>query len=301
MSVDDNKLTQVLESLILAYGQPISIETMLQVFTEEDKPTKTELKSLLDDLIIARKGTVLEIKEVASGYRAQINQEYAPWIVKLWDEKAPRYSRALLETLVLVAYRQPITRAEVEEIRGVSVSTGIIKTLTEREWVRVVGHRDVPGKPALYATTKKFLDYFNLSSLEELPTLEAIMNLDEVDEKLEAQLELNIQEALLNPLEPEAQNEEVLSEEVGETPEEIALSALGFEDEDEEVFSKEENEILQETNLSPLSIEGEETISEEEEETLQEIDLSALGLEEENDEEVFSESFMEEELAEEER
>jgi segregation and condensation protein B len=130
------------------------------------------------------------LKQVASGYRFQVRADYGEWVGRLWKEKPPRYSRALLETLALVAYKQPITRGDIEEIRGVAVSTNIMRTLIEREWVRVVGHRDVPGHPALYATTKNFLDYFNLRSLDELPTLAEIRDLTAGVEELEMEEEL---------------------------------------------------------------------------------------------------------------
>src|SRR5690606_37903643 len=127
-----------------------------------------------------------ELMEVASGYRFQVRPEYAPWASRLWEERPRRYSRALLETLAIIAYRQPITRGEIEDIRGVAVSTNIAKTLLEREWIRVVGHKDVPGRPAMYATTRQFLDYFNLSSLEQLPPLADIRDLEDIGRELEA-------------------------------------------------------------------------------------------------------------------
>ena len=127
----------------------------------------------------------LELKEVASGFRIQVREDTNPWVARLWEERPQRYSRALLETLALIAYRQPITRGDIEEVRGVSVRTNIIRTLQEREWIRVVGHRDVPGKPALFGTTKAFLDYFNLSSLDDLPSLAEIKDMETIEPELD--------------------------------------------------------------------------------------------------------------------
>jgi segregation and condensation protein B len=146
----------------------------LGLFDEQDGPAREELQTALQSLQLDYQERGIELVEVAGGYRVQVRQELAPWVARLWEEKPARYSRALLETLALIAYRQPITRGEIEDIRGVAVSTNIVKTLTEREWIRIVGHRDVPGRPALYATTRKFLDYFGLRSLNDLPTLAEI-------------------------------------------------------------------------------------------------------------------------------
>jgi segregation and condensation protein B len=179
------KLQCLLEAAMMAYGKPMSIEKIESLFDEDKKPSKQEIRQALDAIAAACEQRGVELKEVASGFRFQAKQEYAEWISRLWEEKPPRYSRALLETLALIAYRQPITRSEIEEVRGVSVSSHIIKTLLEREWIRVVGHRDVPGRPALYATTREFLDYFNLKSLEELPTLSEIRDLDQINAELE--------------------------------------------------------------------------------------------------------------------
>jgi segregation and condensation protein B len=178
----DIKLESLLEAIILAVGKPISFDDLLKIFSEEERPSKKELKEALVNLQASCEQRGVSLVELASGYQFQVKLEWASFITRLWEEKAPRYSRALLETLALVAYRQPITRGEIEEIRGVSISQSIFKTLQEeREWIRVVGHKDLPGRPALYATTKEFLDYFGLKSLEELPSLPEIMNLDSVE------------------------------------------------------------------------------------------------------------------------
>ncbi|NEX22209.1 SMC-Scp complex subunit ScpB [Thiorhodococcus mannitoliphagus] len=167
-------LKHIVEAALVAAGGPLTLDQLLGLFGEEERPERGEIMAAVRDLMADYASRGIEIAEVAGGYRVQVCSSVAPWVSRLWDEKAPRYSRALLETLSLIAYRQPVTRGEIEEIRGVAVSTNIIKTLTEREWVRVVGHRDVPGRPALYATTRKFLDYFGLRSLNDLPPLSEI-------------------------------------------------------------------------------------------------------------------------------
>ncbi len=178
-------LKKVLEGAIFAAGQPMSLEQLGFLFDEADRPDNATLRAVLEALVQSYEGRGIELKEVASGFRFQVRQETGPWVSRLWDEKPSRYSRALLETLALIAYRQPITRSEIEEIRGVSVSSHIVKTLIEREWIRVAGHRDVPGRPALFATTREFLDSFNLKSLAELPSLSEIRDLDKINEELE--------------------------------------------------------------------------------------------------------------------
>jgi segregation and condensation protein B len=174
MNIELDLLKQILECSILAAGEPVDIARFQQLFDEENRPTEDEIKSALEELKSELEIRGLVLKEVASGYTLQIRTELQPFIGKLWDTRPPRYSRALLETLALIAYRQPITRAEIEDIRGVGIASTTFKILTDREWIRVVGHRDVPGRPGLYATTKQFLDYFNLKNLEELPTLAEI-------------------------------------------------------------------------------------------------------------------------------
>ncbi len=172
------QLKNILEAALLAAGEPLSLDRLLGLFPEGEQPDKESVREALRVLGEDCDTRGIELKEVASGFRLQVKQELAPWVSRLYDERAPRYSRALLETLVLIAYRQPITRGEIEDIRGVTVSTNIVKTLQEREWIRVVGHREVPGKPALYGTTREFLDYFNLKSLGDLPSLAEIRSLD---------------------------------------------------------------------------------------------------------------------------
>ena len=178
-------LKSILEALLLASGEPLSLETLALVFTDEERPSNTEISKSLEALSDDYAERGLELKEVASGFRIQVREDANPWISRLWEERPQRYSRALLETLALIAYRQPITRGDIEEVRGVSVRTNIIRTLQEREWIRVVGHRDVPGKPALFGTTKVFLDYFNLASLDDLPSLAEIKDMGSIEPELE--------------------------------------------------------------------------------------------------------------------
>ena len=176
-------LKQIIEGAIMASEHPLTLDRVMQLF-EGNAPEREEVRAVIKEIEADCAGRGYELKRVASGYRFQIKSEYSEWVSRLWKETPPRYSRALLETLALVAYKQPITRGDIEEIRGVGVSTNIMRTLLERGWVKVVGHRDVPGHPALYATTKNFLDYFNLNSLDELPSLSEIRDLTPGTEEL---------------------------------------------------------------------------------------------------------------------
>ena len=182
--IDGVLIRRVLEAAILAADGPLDRDTMLSLFDEAERPDRDSLNLVLAELAESYAGRGIELKEVASGFRFQVRREMGPWVSRLWQEKAPRYSRAILETLALIAYRQPITRGEIEEIRGVAVNTQIVKTMLERNWIRIVGHRDVPGRPAMFATTRQFLDYFDLKSLEDLPTLSEIRDLDKINEEL---------------------------------------------------------------------------------------------------------------------
>lgn len=173
------QLKSIIEAALLAHSQPMSMSHLSELFVEEDAVDRTQLAQALQALAADCEGRGVELREVASGFRYQVRQETHHWISRMWTEKPSRYSRALLETLALIAYRQPITRPEIEQIRGVVVSSNIIKTLEEREWIRVVGHRDVPGRPALFGTTRAFLDYFSLKSLDELPPLSEIRDMED--------------------------------------------------------------------------------------------------------------------------
>jgi segregation and condensation protein B len=179
------QLKPIVEAALLAASQPLSVAQLGELFVEEDGVDRAQIAMVLEALAEDCNGRGVELKEVGSGFRYQVRQEVHAWVSRMWSEKPSRYSRALLETLALIAYRQPITRPEIEQIRGVVVSSNIIKTLEEREWIRVVGHRDVPGKPALFGTTRGFLDYFNLKSLDELPPLAEIRDLEDPQLRLD--------------------------------------------------------------------------------------------------------------------
>lgn len=197
------RLKTIVEGALLAAGQPLSLVQLNSLFPPDEQPGHGLLRQALAALDADLEDRAIELKEVASGFRLQVRADWMPAISALWAEKPQRYSRALLETLALIAYRQPITRGEIEEIRGVSLSSNIMRTLQEREWIKVVGHRDVPGRPELLGTTHAFLDYFNLKSLDELPTLAEIKDLD----NLEPELALN---------DPDSPHEEVTADETHE-------------------------------------------------------------------------------------
>lgn len=183
--MDIAKLKNILEAVLLAADRTLTVVQLEALFElDEERPTRDEIRQALHEMADDYASRGYELKQVASGFRLQVKQEYATWVSRLWEEKPARYTRALLETMALIAYRQPITRGEIEEVRGVSVSSNIVKTLLERDWIKVLGHKDVPGKPALYGTTKEFLDYFNLNSLDQLPTLAEIKDLDSIHPEL---------------------------------------------------------------------------------------------------------------------
>lgn len=192
MNIDVIK--NICEASILAASKPMSVDQLLSVFGDGEKPDKAMIRTALSALKEDYTDRGAELVEVASGFRMQVNTKYTEWVSRLWQERPPRYSRALLETMAIIAYRQPATRGDVEQIRGVAVSTNIIRTLEERGWVRVLGHRDVPGRPAMYGTTKEFLDYFGLKKLDELPSLAEIRDLDSMN--VEMELDINIPESV---------------------------------------------------------------------------------------------------------
>lgn len=183
--MDNDQLKSTIEAALLAYGQPLNVEQLREMFDEFERPDAVDVREALAELARDCDGRPMELVEVASGWRLQVRSVYAARLSKLWQERPSRYSRALLETLALIAYRQPITRAEIEDVRGVTVNPNIVRTLTERGWIRVVGHREVPGHPELLGTTREFLDYFGLKSLDELPSLAALKDMDDVGIQLE--------------------------------------------------------------------------------------------------------------------
>lgn len=183
--LESSEIKNVLEAALLGAGRPLNLDQLSSLFGKRSAPDRKTLRDVLGELAADYEGRAIELKEVGSGFRIQIRASMSDWLTPLWEERAPRYSRALLETLALIAYRQPITRGEIEEVRGVAVSTNIVRTLLERGWVRVVGHRDVPGKPAMFGTTKEFLDYFGLKRLDDLPPLSEIKDLEELNVELE--------------------------------------------------------------------------------------------------------------------
>jgi segregation and condensation protein B len=222
MTIDEmikgEQLKQIVEAALLASGQPLSLVQLAALFSDDERPPNGEISRVLEQLRVDCEKRGIELVKVASGYRLQVKQALNTWVSRLWAERPQKYSRALLETMALIAYRQPITRGEIESVRGVSVSTNIIRTLQERDWIRVVGHRDVPGKPALFGTTRNFLDSFNLQNLDDLPTLAEIRDMDNLEPEL--QLEPRSEEDAGNtPVEDEDDDRDVnpAEQEDGET------------------------------------------------------------------------------------
>jgi len=262
--MDSLPLKQIIEGAILAAEAPLSIDQLMRLF-EGDEPERVDVRDALQEIEQECEGRGFELKQVASGYRFQVRSSYGEWVSRLWKEKPPRYSRALLETLALIAYKQPITRGDVEEIRGVAVSTNIIRTLLEREWVRIVGHRDVPGHPALYATTKSFLDYFNLRNLDELPSLAEIKDLTQANEELDMEDDL----IELPSLEIDVEEEEAVA---------------GMDDADLDAVSDQVDTIQQ--NIKNLLAADEQALAGE----FDEDDSEALDIEQQSEPEVVEQS-----------
>ncbi len=217
-TMTSEQLEQILEAALMVAGQPLSIAELQKLFPEEERPSTQETRAVMQNLEQRYNDRGIHLKEVASGFQFQARTDLCPWLSKLWEEKPPRYSRAFLETLAIIAYRQPVTRAEIEDIRGVSVSSSIFKTLLEREWIRLVGYKEVPGKPAIYGTTKTFLDHFNLKSLRELPSLTDIP-------ALEAEASLPVQLTFDPPLSAEASPSAETNQSDEQQPEEEYLTA----------------------------------------------------------------------------
>lgn len=222
-SMTAEKLQSIIEAALMISGQPLNVASLQHLFPEDERPNTVDIKSALAAIRERHQQSGIELQEVASGYRLQARAELSPWLSRLWAERAPRYSRAFLETLAIIAYRQPITRAEIEVIRGVTISSPIMKALQEREWIRVVGFREVPGKPAIYGTTKVFLDHFNLKSLSDLPTLAEFKDIEAQENQLQVQLAM--ENSKLGPENSEIIPEEraAVIDELGETDDETVL------------------------------------------------------------------------------
>ncbi|HKE44631.1 MAG TPA: SMC-Scp complex subunit ScpB [Steroidobacteraceae bacterium] len=218
--MQEHYLKNVIEAALLAAGRPLSIADLAEIFDERERPESDEIRAALAELQADYAERGIELREVATGFRVQIRPSMTEAVSRLWQERPQRYSRALLETLALIAYRQPITRAEIEEVRGVTVNPNIVRTLFERNWIRVVGHREVPGRPELLGTTREFLDYFGLKSLDELPSLAELRDMDNLGVQLELPGEVG----------------EVPAEDLRDQAEDTNLSAPG---EDENVDSEE--------------------------------------------------------------
>jgi len=230
--MSNQKLKNIVEGFLFASDKALNVDHIIKMFPESERPEKEEIVEVIQAIEIDFESHGIELKKVSTGYRFQVRAEYSQWVSRLWEEKPQKYTRALLETLALIVYRQPITRGEIEEIRGVSVSSNIIKTLQEREWIKVVGHRDVPGRPALLASTKEFLDYFNLESLEDLPPLSEIKDLDAIATELDPEQNAALIEAIREMQEDQKNPEEkVVSEpsEIGDENQEANQIAPNVE------------------------------------------------------------------------
>ena len=213
-------LKLIIEAILLAAGRPLTLDQMLAMFEDKERPERAELREAIKALQEDYSERGIDLVQVGGGFRIQVRETMQPWVARLWEEKPARYSRALLETLALIAYRQPITRGEIESVRGVAVSTNIMKTLLEREWVHVVGHRDVPGRPAMYGTTKQFLNYFGLKNIDGLPSLAELRDLNAIGEELQLDL------AEIPGLGMESANDEVADTEEGEEAIETATDNM---------------------------------------------------------------------------
>jgi len=224
--MEQQQLKNIIEAVLMSAEKPLKVDDIEALFAGgNDMPARDEIRKTLKELGEDYENRGFELKEVSSGFRIQVRQDYSDWVGRLWEEKPARYTRALLETIALIAYRQPITRGGIEEVRGVSVSSNIIRTLMEREWIKVLGHKDVPGKPALYGTTKEFLDYFNLKSLQDLPSLAEIKDLDQIHQELDLNIDNTDSAQENSDDESTATDTDAGSEEAGEATEEVDEAA----------------------------------------------------------------------------
>ena len=272
---EPRELAPLLEAFLLASGKPQSLERLFELFEEAERPEPPVFKKALTILAKSCDGRAFELKEVASGYRLQIREKFSPWVGRLWEERPQRYSRAMLETMALIAYRQPITRGEIEDVRGVAVNTHIVKTLLEREWIRIVGYRDVPGKPAMFATTKVFLDHFNLKNLDDLPPLAELRELepDPVLDFDDAPVPAGLQALADASAEPEEPKEETsfhtLLQELDTMEEGLKTD---FDDILRDGAVTDSVEVEEQPEIeAELQVEAETTVEEEREETRQEV------------------------------
>jgi segregation and condensation protein B len=302
--MEQQQLKNIIEAVLMSAEKPLKVIDIEALFAgDNDMPSRDDIRKTLKELGEDYDSRGFELKEVASGFRIQVRQDYSDWVGRLWEEKPARYTRALLETMALIAYRQPITRGEIEEVRGVSVSSNIIKTLMEREWIKVLGHKDVPGKPALYGTTKEFLDYFNLKSLEDLPSLAEIKDLDQIHQELD--LDIDNTDAVQENSDDESTGTDTDdgSEEVDEATEEVDEAAdvktvpatadndVSFEEQSDaelagaETGSEEEGE---DSDLNTVAVESEDAESDSETQH-SESPGAVAGTEEEDDTESLEE------------
>lgn len=248
-------LKRIIEAAIMAAEKPLNKKNIVELFDEQECPEDQMIEEALTQLQADCEKRGYELVKVASGYRFQVKQELSPWIGKLWKEKAPRYSRALLETLALIAYRQPITRGEIESVRGVAVSSQIIRTLLEREWIKAVGHRDVPGRPAIYATTRGFLDYFNLKSLDQLPPLAELRDLNAISEEFNIEMPPELAEQMADEQsegELQAANDDLVSEEVASESSDVEAEIVEESDVEEGVSEEVAVELTDQEELDSV-------------------------------------------------
>lgn len=261
MSDQHNDIDQIIEAALFAAGEPLSAERLQQMFAVAGRPSVKDIKASLESVSEQCEQRGVELVEVASGYRFQAKPEFAEFLQRLWEKKPPKYSRAFLETLALVVYRQPITRGEIENVRGVAVSSNIMKTLQDRAWVKIVGTRDVPGKPALFGTTKQFLDDFNLKNLSDLPPLQAIMDVEALEEKLGLQFDLAVEG-------------EAISEDGSQAETEIGSEVISEDESEPEAFSEDNSG----AEASPISEPEIEIISEDETEAEEQDEILVSSL-----------------------
>jgi segregation and condensation protein B len=248
------QLKNIVEAALLAAGTPVTVDQLRALFGDESGPEKQEIRAVLKELQAEYEDRGIEIREVASGFRVQVRGNMTQWLSKLWEERPPRYSRALMETLSIIAYRQPVTRGDIEEIRGVSVTSNIIRTLLEREWIKVLGHRDVPGKPAMFGTTRDFLDYFDLKKLDDLPPLAELAQLEPVSVQLQLETEEEIAQG-----EAPADAEDSSAEDVAEND-----AADENSDADPEAISEQDEQSITEFPVEDDLDDDDELLSEEE-------------------------------------